>query len=187
MTRTDFVIVGALIACGVLQVAAQQPAPAAGAVVPPAVTRAVDFRAGPRAPSGTRANVLTTIQGNALNSINGALPNTPVRLRDARSGHVFGSQMTDRLAMFAFHAVNPGSYIVEIMAANESTVLAASQLINVDAGDVVSVVVKLPARVPPFAGILGKTTSSAIVIAMEAAAAGVLATVVAGSPVSPLR
>ena len=39
--------------------------------------------------------------------------------------------------------------------ANDQTVLAASQLINVNAGEAVSTLVKLPFRIPPFAGMLG--------------------------------
>lgn len=42
--------------------------------------------------------------------------------------------------------------------ANDQTVLAASQLLNVNAGEAVSAVVKVPFRIPPFAGLLGKTT-----------------------------
>ena len=187
MTSTNFVIVAALVAGGSLRVEAQQPTPAAVSTVPRVVGRAVDFKAVPTLLPGTRANVLTTIQGNALKSTNGALPNSLVRLRDARFGRVLGSQLTDQSGLFAFHSIDPGSYIVEIMGANDSTVLAASQLINVNAGEAVSAVVKLPFRVPPFAGILGNTTSSAVAVALEAAASGVLATTVAGNPISPIR
>jgi hypothetical protein len=187
MTRTNFVIAAALVAAGSLQVAAQQPTPA-DSTVSRVIGRAVDFKAAaPRLLPGTRADVLTTIQGNALDPANGALPNSTVRLRDARFGRILGSQVTDRAGLFAFHAVDPGSYVVEIMGANDSTVLAASQLINVNAGEAVSAVVKLPFRTPPFAGLLGNTTSSAVAIALEAAAAGVLATTVAGNPISPIR
>ena len=187
MTRLDFVIVSALVAGGSLQVAAQQGPAAALSTTPRAAARTVDYKVAPKLLPGTRADVLATIQGNALNSINGALPNSLVRLRDARFGRVVESLVTDRSGMFMFRSVEPGSYIVEIMAANDSTVLAASQLINVNASEAASAVVKLPFRIPPFAGVLGNTTPSAVAVALEAAAAGVLATTVAGNPVSAIR
>src|SRR5215831_7038741 len=105
---------------------------------------------------GTRSQAFTTtIQGNALTSTNGQLAQTMVRLRDARYGRVMDSVVTDKSGLFAFRAVDPGSYIVEIMSADQTSVLAASQILSVNAGDVVSAVVKLPFRLPPFAGILG--------------------------------
>ena len=104
-----------------------------------------------------KQKALTTIQGNALNSTNGQLTNAVVRLRDARFGRIVDTQMTDKSGLFAFKAIDPGSYIVEIMS-NDQSILAASQLLNVNAGEAVSAVVKLPFRIPPFAGILGSTT-----------------------------
>ena len=101
-----------------------------------------------------------------------------VRLRDARFGRIVDNQRTDKSGLFSFKAIDPGSYIVEVMA-NDQTVLAASQLLNVNAGEAVSAVVKLPFRIPPFAGILGQGTSTptAIAVATEAAASGVAAIV----------
>src|SRR5436190_5131421 len=65
---------------------------------------------------GTRANVLTTIQGNALTSTNSQLADALVRLRDARSGRIVDSIVTDKAGLFAFRGVEPGSYLVEVMA-----------------------------------------------------------------------
>ena len=141
--------------------------------------------------SGTRVAVprtkqyaFTTIQGNALDSANAQLSNAIVRLRDARFGRIVDTQRTDRAGLFAFHGVEPGTYIVEIVA-NDDTILAASQLLTVNAGDAVSAIVKLPFRIPPFAGVIGSTsTSSAAVIATQAAASSIVA-VVPTRPVSP--
>jgi hypothetical protein len=83
------------------------------------------------------------IQGNALSSTNGQLPNALVRLRDARFGKILGTQTTDRLGLFEFKGVEPGTYIVE-MVSPDQTILAASQLISVNAGEAVSAVIKLP-------------------------------------------
>jgi hypothetical protein len=140
----------------------------------------------PRVLPGTRSNVLTTIQGNALNSTNAPMPDTLVRLRDARFGRVVETQMTDKSGMFAFKVVDPGTYIVEMMG-KDQTLLAASQMLNVNAGEVVSAIVKLPFRVPPFAGLLGSSsTSTAALIAGQAAATGIAAAVPT-APVSPIQ
>src|ERR1043166_8360718 len=66
--------------------------------------------------TGTRANGLTTIQGNALTSTNGPLAGVVVRLRDARYGKIVDRQRTDASGLFTFRGVEPGSYIVEVMA-----------------------------------------------------------------------
>ena len=109
-----------------------------------------------------------------------------MRLRDARLGRIVNSQLTDEAGTFAFTAVDPGTYIVELMG-NDRTVLAASQLVNVNAGQAVSAIVKLPFRIQPFAGLLGNSTPSAAAITTEVVASGVLATTTAGAPVSAIR
>ena len=154
---------------------------------PAAVARLATSRAsGATRVPGVRPSSLTTIQGNALNSTNGSLPNTLVRLRDARFGKIVGTQLSDKSGLFAFRSVDPGSYVVEVMATDQATVLAASQLLSVNAGDAVSAVVKLPFRIPPFAGVLGNSTPSAASVTTQAAASGFLATTT-GDDVSPVR
>ena len=130
-----------------------------------------------------REHALTTIQGNALDATNGQLNGAVVRLRDARFGRIVDTQMTDKSGLFAFKAIDPGSYIVEIMS-TELSVLAASQLLSVNAGEAVSAVVKLPLRVAP--SLLGSTAapSTASVIATQAALSSVVA-VVPTIPISP--
>jgi hypothetical protein len=167
-----------LVVAGSWSVSAQAPT----AVAPRTAVKSTT----PRLLPGTRSGVLTTIQGNALDSTNGPMPYALVRLRDARIGRVVDSQLTDTSGLFAFKVVDPGSYIVEMLG-NDQTLLAASQILNVNAGEAVSAVVKLPFRVPPFAGLLGSSsTSSAALIAAQAAANGIAA-VVPTAPVSPVR
>src|SRR5260221_5157206 len=67
---------------------------------------------------GSRA--MTTIQGNAISSTNGALPNSVVRLRDARAGRIIDATITDQAGLFVFRAVEPGSYIVELVGADQT-------------------------------------------------------------------
>jgi hypothetical protein len=134
---------------------------------------------------GTRPDVFSTIQGNALTSTNAFLPNANVRLRDARLGQIVEARMTDQAGIFTFRAVDPGSYIVEIIGPDRASVLGASQVLYLGPGEVVSAVVKLPFRVPPLAGVLGNTVPSAAAVATQAAASGVLAAQISGAPTCP--
>jgi hypothetical protein len=156
MDRTSLRIVAVLVAFGTAHMSAQAPS-----------------RAAAKLPPLTRSR-LTTIQGNALNSTNGALPDTIVRLRDARLGRIVDSQVSDKSGLFVFKNVDPGNYIVEMLG-HDQTVLAASQILSVNAGEAASAVVKLPFSVPMFAGVLGNSTSSAAAVTAEAAASSILA------------
>lgn len=135
---------------------------------------------------GTRADVFSTIQGNALTSTNARLTDATVRLRNARTGAVVDVTTTDKTGMFTFKHVSPGSYVAEIVGPDQKT-LAASQILYVNAGEAVSALVKLPFRLPPFAGVLGNTAPAAAIITTTAAASGVLATAVTATDVSPRR
>jgi hypothetical protein len=180
---TRILLVGLCIAIGVPAAAAQTSAtPAAPAVVTRSAIPTVSAGARPAVPAharapevllGTRETAFSTIHGSALDSTSGILPDSPVRLRDARVGRIIGTQRTDKAGVFEFRGVDPGSYVVELLGPTDS-VLAASQLINVNAGEAVSAVVKLPFRLPPLGGLLGHTTAQAIAITAAAAATGVL-------------
>jgi hypothetical protein len=136
----------------------------------------------PKLLPGTRSNVLSTIQGNALNPMDGALAQVRIRLRDVRTGRVAGVTTTDKAGMFTFRGLEPGSYVAELMG-NGDTTQAASQILHVNAGEMLSAIVKMPYRIPPFA-LLGHTAPSAATVVAAAAASGVLATTVTGQPVS---
>jgi len=156
-----------------------------------APTSAPDGRSTLRPPAtrpvrGARIDTLTMIHGNALDSANGRLAHTVVRLRDARFGRIVDTELTDASGLFEFRAVDPGSYIVEVMG-NDSSVLAASRILNVNAGDVVSVVVKLPSKAPSFAAILGAIGPPAAALILAQAAASGVAAVVPTAPVSPIE
>jgi hypothetical protein len=160
-----------------LPLAAQQRTATVVSPVRSTVSRAMLLKA--------RERALTTIQGNALNATNGQLNGALVRLRDARFGRIVDTQLTDKSGLFTFKALDPGSYIVEIVS-TELSVLAASQLLIVNAGEAISAVVKLPLRIPPFAGILGSTTvtPTATAVATQAAMSSVVA-LVPTIPISP--
>ena len=172
-------VAAALIVGGTLSVTGQQ-AGVATVARSGAAARTTIVRAGA---AKVRAGSLTTIQGNALNSTNGALNDALVRLRDARFGRIVDKQLTDKSGLFAFKSVDPGTYIVELINNNES-VLAASELLNVNAGESVLAVVQLPLKLP-LAGVIGGTnTSAATAIASQAAASSIVA-IIPTSPISP--
>ena len=182
MTTLRLVAVASLLAAS-LPVAAQNPVTTA----PPTTSRNAT-RGGTKLLPGTRSNVLTTIQGNALTSTNGQLTDGVVRLRDARTGRIVDVQSTDKAGLFAFHDVEPGSYIVELMAQDQTTVLAASQILSVNAGEAVSAIVKLPFRVPPFAGIMGSSsTPSMAALTAQAATSGIVAVTPIGEPTCAIQ
>lgn len=151
---------------------------------PRLATGASATRGGPKLLPGTPANVLSTIQGEALDSVNGRMPDTVIRLRDARLGRIVEATKTDKAGGWTFENIDPGSYVVELMG-SDSTVLAATSIISVNAGDAVMATVKLPFRVPPMGGLLGQTVPSAVATSAAAAASGVLAATATGEPVSP--
>ena len=160
-----------VFAAASVSLSAQRPATAAAKA---AARATVQRGTTPTVLPGTPASAFTTIQGNALSSTNGQLANTIVRLRDARLGRIVDTQVTDRAGLFAFNAVDPGIYVVELVG-NAQTVLAASQVLSANAGDVVSAIVRLPFRIPPSEGLLGHGASQAATISALAAASGVLA------------
>ena len=159
----------ALLSTSSLHTAAQQQAAATTAA--------------PRVGAPRSGSFSSTIQGHVLTSTNGAMPNVTVRLRDARFGRIVDTQLTDASGLFTFQNIEPGSYVVELMAADRSTILTASQMIYVNAGDALSAVIKLPLRIPPFAGLMGSVSPSAA--AVQAAAMSVLAVTTPGTRVGP--
>ncbi len=103
-----------------------------------------------------------------------ALANAFVRVRDARAGQIVEWQVTDDAGLFAFHSLDPGSYIVEIVGPDETSVLAASQVLNVGAGQSLSTIVKLPYQSRGLASIFGDSSrAAAATITSQAAASGV--------------
>jgi hypothetical protein len=123
---------------------------------------------------GTPSAAFATIHVSAVSATNTALPGRLVRLRDARNGRLVAANTTDEAGTFTFRDVDPGSYIIELLAGNQS-VQATSALLSVDAGAVVFAVVRLPSRLEPAAGFFDRGVARAGAVIAAAAAAGVLA------------
>ncbi len=147
----------------------------------PSVAATTKSAAGSKLLPGTRSNVLSTIQGKATNASNVPLPDTLVRLRDARYGRIVDSTKTDKDGVFVFRNVDPGNYVVEVMD-QTNKVIATSPMLNVGTGEAVSAVVRIPYQIPAFAGLLG-TTSGSTAAAITTAAQAVTAAAAASNTV----
>nr|UXE44934.1 hypothetical protein Hi04_10k_c3996_00009 [uncultured bacterium] len=147
----------------------------------------------PKLLPGTHVNVFSTIQGNAINSANMPLPDTVLRLRDARFGRIVDMTTTDKQGGFVFHNIDPGTYVVELMNPSNNVVLASSQILYVSSGEAVSTIVKLPFTMTTLATLLGTgSTGSAVSSAAQAvmaaaAASNTVAQTLAGAPATVTR
>jgi len=180
MSRLMYTAVAVVVATTPLMAGAQSIAPSRTT----ASVRSAVRSSAPR-PLTARPTGLTTIHGNVLDATNGNLPNVVVRLRDARFGRIVDTEFTDKSGLFTFRTLDPGSYIVELMG-NNSSVLAASQILNIEAGEIVSAIVQLPLLAPAVGAAGSSTVATAAAIVTEAAATGVVA-VIATDPVSPIE
>src|SRR5262245_34463044 len=171
---------GIVITAATLHPSAQQ---AARTTAAPIRTGGVMARVGRNVASApVIPNAYGIIQGNALDSTNRQLANVTIRLRDARYGGILGTEITDESGLFAFKNLAPGSYVAELIG-NDDTVLAASELLNINAGEAASAIVKLPFRLPPFADIVGTVApNSASAIVTQAIATGLMGVALIGEP-----
>lgn len=169
---------GAPVAPAVEPVTASTSAASSGLTSGAPPVPALDPPSAATQPSGgARPSAFSTIRGNVLRAAGTTLPGATVRLRDARFGRILETQLSDGSGVYAFHPVDPGVYVVEVVG-DDQRVLAASQLLSVNVGDTVSTSVRLPER--DFTG------RNAAIVAAAAAAAGVLTTS-ATAPVSPTQ
>lgn len=129
-------------------------------------------------------SALARVQGSALTAQSAGLPQAPVRLRDARYGRVVRTRLTDDHGFFAFPLIDPGSYVVELLDERQQ-ILAASQLVSVNAADVASVVVREPLPVTALSREASHSDSHLASITSAAAASGILATRPPKDDVSP--
>jgi len=141
-------------------------------------------RLAPRLAPLPKPGALATIQGSAFNMEKAAVPNTAVRLRDARLGKIVGSALSDKDGAFTFYSVEPGSYVAEVIDAESRSVIASSQIIGANAGELTMVTLKLPSNLPQLVRLLGSTTSSNGGLDAQAAASGGVAASRAGTPIS---
>jgi len=129
-----------------------------------------------------RPQLLATIRGTAVNLGKKPVAKTRVRLRDARTGRIVATEVTDENGAFSFHSVEPGSYIAEVIG-EDQVVVTSSPIINANAGQLSTVGLRLPASPSQLKELLGSTAPSNPALA-QAAASGNVATAVAVAPIS---
>jgi hypothetical protein len=124
-------------------------------------------------PFGARPAALSIIRGDAVASDGGPLRQAAIRLRDIRLGHIAGSSESDKDGLFEFRGIEPGNYVAEIIGSDQ-TVLAASPIVTVDAGQTATTTVRLPVGIP-VGGALAHTASTAAIVISAAGASSLLA------------
>jgi len=180
---------GSMCTLSLVSASGQHVAAEGGATDKAAPMTAVRLPANPitnparRALFAPRSRGLATILGNTLAMVKGPVPQTVVRLRNARNGRIVGSDTTNGAGEFTFHLVEPGAYIAEAVAANQS-VVASSQLIGANGGEVTSVVLKLPSNLSQLVSVVGSPSSSNAALESQAALVGGVAAIRGGTPVS---
>jgi hypothetical protein len=139
-------------------------------------------RTGARVLAGATPSVFTTVEGSVVKADSRRFAGALVRLREARIGRIVLTQQADADGLFRFRPVDRGSYIVELLA-DEKTVLAASPLVNVNAGEIAQTVVREPVQTDP-GGMASFADAHAEAVQAAAATAGILAKT-RGDDVSP--
>ena len=104
------------------------------------------------------------IQGSAVNSTNGVLVNTLLRVRDARLGRIVDQAHTSKVGAYTFKGLEPGNYIVEIVSKNQMTI-GTSSLISANAGQTVTAVVRLAFTPSLLGAILGQQAPATSAVA----------------------
>ena len=131
-----------------------------------------------------KRTVFASVEGSALSSRSTAMAQALVRLRDARTGRIVTSQLTDEFGLFRFRPVDRGTYIVELMA-DPQTVVAASALVNVNAGEVAQTTVRQPDDLSEVDRVASHRQAAVGAVTSAAALIGIPASRVIGEDISP--
>ena len=132
------------------------------------------------APAPPGQGATGTISGLARGASGEAMSNTAVRLRNARTGQLAGSTTTGADGQFTFAALNPGTYVVEVVNA-VGDVVGTSAAISLAAGAMTATAVTVTAAASQFlagagGGSFFATTLGAVTIA--AIGAGIVGVIV---------
>jgi hypothetical protein len=122
-----------------------------------------------------------TILGTAWRGDTTPLPQARMRLRDVHTGRGIARTNTDTDGRFRFDGVDPGAYVVELLASDDK-VLAVGDLFSVTAASQSITLVRLSAKAPWFGGFWGNAAAAVIA---AASTLGVTANGSSGRPVSP--
>jgi len=153
-----------------------------------AVVVALSLPGSPLVVTGVAQSEVATLAGTATSSSGQTLVNATVQLRNLATGAVSSTTTSSSRGLFSFAAVNPGTYVVEVLNA-VGQVVGTTASISVAAGAAltgVAVSATAAAVAAGAAGVAGASTIAAVTAA--AAAAGVVGVVARGQgDASPSR
>lgn len=164
-----------ILAVGLLSLVASTTGAQSGVVRPTS-------RAGATIGAIPAVSLTNAVIGTVRDPAGNPVANAPLQLRSLRNGTVDRAATADAEGAFAFRAVEPGTYVVEMVVAG-GVVAAVSEATTVGVSEVVQTLVQLTVRTRTFGWWLGSTADSAVA---QAASSGVLA-VDPGVPASPER
>ncbi len=132
--------------------------------------------------SGTFAPSVNALIGTTRSFNNSPISNARLRLRSITNGRIEAQLTSDAEGRFAFRAIEPGTYVVEMMEAATGAVVATSQAVTVASSEIMQTLIRLPGRLRSLGWWAGSTASSAV---SAASGVGVLAVDDIARPASP--
>ena len=136
---------------------------------------------GPGTPTRVSTKVgQALINGSAVDTNAVPLPKATVRLRNLADNQIEQVLVTNNMGQFTLIARPEVPYVVEI-ADRTGRILAVSDIITAQAGDVAGAVIAIPYRLPAVPGIFGDAAQSVFAAAMN----GGIAVIDPGPPLSP--
>lgn len=112
------------------------------------------------------ARATTSVVGSVWSLTNETVPDQDVRLRNPVDGDVIRDGRTDHAGDFAFEAVPPGTYLIEVVAQEDGRPMALGDVFTIGPGETVAVFVRLMDSIaaPPalFEGSADAVLSSAV-------------------------
>lgn len=145
-----------------------------------ASAQAVSARPSARSGTAVMRAATGTVLGSAWKGDTTPYPHARIRLRNVESGRGIAKTVSDGDGRFRFETVNPGVYVVELLA-DDDKVLAVGDIFSVTAGAQALTLVRLSSKAPWFGGFFGNAAAAAIA---AASTLGVTANGSSGRPVS---
>ncbi len=130
--------------------------------------------------SGAVASTTAAITGQTVTPDRAPAPFFRLRLRDLDNGAVVGQTSSDRTGQFSFLLAGGGMFVAEVLG-KAGEVLAVGEVLTVQPGEAVGIVMIVPLPSKSLAAFFGNTAAA---IVQAAAGAGITA-VTSGTPLTP--
>ncbi len=134
--------------------------------------------------TGAFTGSVNALIGSTRSFNNSPVPNARLRLRSITNGRIEAQLTADAEGRFAFRAIEPGTYVVEMTEVVTGAVVATSQAVTVASNEIMQTIIRLPGRLRSFGWWAGSSASSAV---SAASGVGVLAVDDIARPASPER